>query len=178
MDLSKILTIAGKSGLFKVISQTSNGVIVESLTDGKKMPVFASHRSSSLEDISLFTLTEDKPLKEVLWEIYKKEDGKPAIDPKSDPAKLKSYFEEVVPDYDKDRVYTSHMKKVLTWYHILLENDLITEPETKEQEESKEKKEEEPQEREATSKPKEKTKPEEKKGKTQSGTSDKKTKKE
>ncbi len=120
MDLSKILTIAGKSGLYKVVSQTSNGVIVESLSDGKKMPVFASHRSSSLEDISLFTLSEDKPLKEVLWEIYKKEDGKPAIDPKSDPDKLKSYFEEVLPDYDKDRVYTSDKKKVLTWYHILL----------------------------------------------------------
>lgn len=126
MDLSNILTIAGKNGLYKVVTQAKNSIIVESLADGRKMPVFATDRSSSLEDISIFTREEDLPLKEVLLKIYEAEDGKPSMDPKSDPAALAARFEEILPEYDKDRVYHSDIKKVFSWYGILLEKELIT----------------------------------------------------
>lgn len=129
MDLSKIMTIAGKSGLFKVLSETRNGLLVESLTDGRKMNVFATDRSSLLEDISIFTLEGEKPLKEVLWTLYELEDGKPSIDPKEDPEGAKARFEEAVPEYDKERVYFSDIKKVFAWYGILLEKDMISKPE-------------------------------------------------
>ncbi len=135
MDLSKILAISGKSGLFKIISQTRGGLIVESLSDGKKMPVFAAHRSSVLDDISMFTYTEDVPLKKVLWSIYQKEDGKEiSIDIKSDENVLFDYFESVLPEFDRDRVYASDIKKVLAWYNQLLEHDMISEPEEDEEE--------------------------------------------
>lgn len=126
MDLSKILSISGKNGLYKVVSQSKNSIIVESLIDGKKIPVFATDRSSSLEDISVFTYGEDLPLKDILIRIYKQEDGKSAIDPKSGPDALKAYFETIVPEYDKERVYTSDMKKMLGWYNLLLEKELIS----------------------------------------------------
>jgi hypothetical protein len=130
MDLSKIMAISGKSGLFRIISQTKGGLIVESLSDGKKIPVFASDRSSVLEDISMFTYGEDVPLKNILWNIFQKEEGKQAsIDPKADGNKLREYFESVLQDHDKERVYTSDIKKVIGWYNQLLEHNLITEPE-------------------------------------------------
>lgn len=138
MDLSKIMAISGKSGLFKIASQSRGSIIVESLTDGKKFPVFATHRSSVLEDISMFTYTEDVPLKKVLWSIYQKEDGKEvSIDIKADGSVLKSYFESVLPDFDQERVYPSDIKKVLTWYNQLLAQDLISEPVEEESEEEK-----------------------------------------
>lgn len=134
MDLSKIMAISGKGGLFKIVSQTKGGLIVESLTDGKKMPVFATHRSSVLEDISMFTYTEDIPLKNVLWSIHQKEEGKKAsIDLKADGKELFDYFESVLPDFDRDRVYPSDVKKVLQWYNLLLEHELISEPLEEEQ---------------------------------------------
>lgn len=136
MDLSKIMAISGKSGLFKIVSQTRGGLIVESLSDGKKMPVFATHRSSVLEDISMFTYTEDVPLKNVLWSIHQKEEGKNAsLDLKADANQLHDYFESVLPDFDRERVYPSDIKKVLQWYNQLIEHDLISEPVEEEQEE-------------------------------------------
>ncbi len=133
MDLSKIIAISGKSGLFKIVSQTKGGLIVESLNDGKKLPVFATHKSSVLEDISMFTYSEDVPLKNVLWNIYQKEEGKPAtVDPKADGKKLRDYFESVLQDHDKERVYTSDIKKVIGWYNQLLEHDLISAPKEEE----------------------------------------------
>jgi hypothetical protein len=129
MDLSKVMAISGKSGLYKIVSQSRGSIIVESLTDGKKMPVFANHRSSVLEDISMFTYEEDVPLKKVLWTIYQKEDGKKvSIDLKNDKSPFREYFESVLPDYDKERVYPSDIKKVLSWYNILVDHDLISEP--------------------------------------------------
>lgn len=146
MDLSDILTISGKSGLYKVVSQTKTGLVAESLTDGKKIPVFLSDRSSALEDISIFTLTEDIPLKEVLLKIFEKEAGKPCIDPKEDPAKLKAYFETILPDYDQERVYLSDIKKVFAWYNLLLEKEMIKpdEPEAEGNAEEKPSEEEKP----------------------------------
>lgn len=143
MDLSNILTISGKSGLYKVVSQTKNGLVVESLADGKKIPVFLSDRSSALEDISMFTITEDVPLKEIFLKIFEKEEGKPCIDPKENAGKLKAYFETILPDYDQERVYISDIKKVFAWYNLLLEKDMITPEEAEEApEEGKESEEE------------------------------------
>ncbi len=134
MDLSKIMTISGKPGLFKVMAKTRNGIVVESLTDGKRFPVFATERSSTLEDIRIFTKEQEMPLKDVLWKMHEAYEGNPGTDPKSDPDTLKSAFEEILPDYDTQRVYVSDMKKVFTWYNILLEKKMITRPEESEEE--------------------------------------------
>ncbi len=120
--------------MFKVVSQGKNSLIVESLVDGRKLPVFATDRSSSLEDISIFTRGEDMPLQEVLYKIFEKEEGKPSIDPKETPAALTARFEEILPEYDKDRVYLSDIKKVFSWYALLLEKGLITKPSDEENE--------------------------------------------
>lgn len=129
MNLEEILTVSGKSGLFKRISETRNGLLVESLTDGRKMPVFATERSSVLEDIGIYTQDKEIPLKEVFWKIHEHTDGNPAPDPKSHPDDLKNVFAEILPEYDRDRVYVSDIKKVFTWYNILLEKGRITRPE-------------------------------------------------
>lgn len=133
MDLTKILTISGKGGLFKLVAQTKTGAIVESFADGKRFPVFANEKLNSLEEISIFTNDEDKPLKEVIEMIFKKENGGPANVDKENSQSLKAYMEEVLPDYDKDRVYVSDMKKLIVWYNILQAEGLleITEEEPK-----------------------------------------------
>ncbi|MFW5792748.1 MAG: DUF5606 domain-containing protein [Bacteroidota bacterium] len=162
MDLSIILAISGKSGLYKVITQTKTGVIVESIEDGKKIPVFANDRSSSLEDISVFTVEEDLPLKEVFKKIYEKEDGGKAIDHKANKNDLIKYFESVLPDYDKDRVYYSDMKKVIMWYNLLVDNKMMdfSEEEKEEKEkDSSDKAEGETKEKTSASKDKQKAKP-------------------
>jgi hypothetical protein len=140
MDLTKILTISGKSGLFNLVAQTKTGAIVESFTDKKRFPVFANEKMNSLEEISIFTTDEDKPLKEVLELMFKKENGGPASVDKENSAALKAYLEEVLPDYDKERVYVSDIKKLITWYMILHKEGLleISEPETTEEAEKTE----------------------------------------
>ncbi|MFU8842549.1 MAG: DUF5606 domain-containing protein [Bacteroidales bacterium] len=125
MDLSKILSISGKPGLYKVLAQTKNGAVVESIPDGKKFTAFSHQRISTLEEISIFAEGEDLPLKEVLKVIYKKLNGQPALSHKSDGAALKTFFEEAVPNYDKENVYVSDIKKVIHWYNILLEQNLL-----------------------------------------------------
>ena len=141
MDLSKILSISGKSGLFQVVSQLKNAVLVESLLDKKRFPAFAHEKISSLEEIAVFTATEDKPLKEILKAFYDKLEGKPALDAKSDNKLIQAFFLEVVPDYDSERVYISDIRKIISWYNLLLEHQLLDFTE-KEEEKSEEKKEE------------------------------------
>ena len=86
------------------------------------MPVHQNSRVSSLEEIAVFTHTEDKPLKEILVEVYTKNEGKPLSDPKKlTSEQIKATFEELVPDYDKDRVYVSDMKKLILWYNLLIQ---------------------------------------------------------
>lgn len=136
MDLRKIFTISGKSGLFKMISAQKTMMIVESLIDKKRMPAFARERMSSLAEISMFTEDADVSLKEVLVAIYKKENGGKAIDPKSDNEALKSYFAEVLPNYDRERVHVSDIKKLVSWYNLLLENNLVDDKEEEETEET------------------------------------------
>lgn len=125
MELSEILSIAGKPGLFKVVTQTKNGVIVESLLDGKRVTVFAHERISSLEEISIFSETEDVQLKDVFKIIFDQQDGKEAINHKSSGNELKTFFLEIMPDYDQDRVYISDIKKVIQWYNLLLKKDML-----------------------------------------------------
>ena len=126
MELSKILAISGKPGLYRMLSQTKSGFIVESLVDGKRFPVFAHERVSSLEEISIFTTgEEDLPLKDVLRKIYEKLEGKPAPDPASESQSVKSFFLEAIPDYDPERVYVSDMKKTIAWYNLLLEKEMM-----------------------------------------------------
>lgn len=123
--LKGLLAIAGQRGLFKMVSQAKNSIIVESLLDGKRMPAYATSRISALEDISIYTEDEDVKLFDVFKTIYEKEKGGMAISPKSSGNELKVYFEEILPLYDKDRVYVSDIKKVITWYNILIENKLF-----------------------------------------------------
>jgi hypothetical protein len=136
MDLSKILSIAGKNGLFKVITQGKNAVIVESLIDGKRFPAFGNEKISSLEEISVFTTGDDIPLKNVFKALFEKLEAQPTQHAKSDNATIKKFFLTMVPEYDQDRVYVSDMKKMLAWYNLLLENQLLDfteEPEAKDE---------------------------------------------
>jgi hypothetical protein len=132
MDLSKILSIAGKGGLFKVVSQAKSAVIVESLTDGKRFPAFSHDKMSSMEEISVYTTGEDMPLKDVFLSFFKKLEGKPTPDSKGDAKAIKSFFKEMVPEHDQDRVYVSDMKKIISWYNLLLDHQMINDaqPET------------------------------------------------
>jgi len=126
MSLKGIISISGQSGLFKVLTQTKSGFIVESLLDKRRMPVSSTHQISMLEDISIFTVTDDIPLKDVFKLIKAAEHDHPVIPAKSDGSKLKEYFKKILPDFDEERVYTSDIKKVISWYNSvkdLLEND-------------------------------------------------------
>ncbi len=129
MDLSKVLSITGKGGLFKLVSKAKTSFIVESFADGKRFPAFSSDGVAVLENISIFTNDGDVPLLKVFQSIYKKENGCKAPNILHDSEKLKTYFSEILPDYDRDRVYVSNMKKVLSWYNILLENNLVDDKE-------------------------------------------------
>ncbi len=135
MDLSKILAITGKPGLYKHIAQSKTGIVVESVLDNKRSSAFASDQISTLNDISIFTTDEDIKLEDVLKKIFDKEDGKVTISDKSGTSELKKYFEEVLPEYDKDRVYISDIKKVIKWYNILAENNILEFDEDKSSEE-------------------------------------------
>ncbi|MCL2683340.1 MAG: DUF5606 domain-containing protein [Bacteroidales bacterium] len=127
MNLSEYYSIPGKPGVFKMISQSKTGAVVESLIDGKRLPVFTSDKISSLEEISMFTTGEDIPLKTVFQNIFRKEDGKEAaVSPKADNKALEAWFSEVLPEWDKDRVYASDIKKVVAWYNLLVSKNLIS----------------------------------------------------
>lgn len=141
MNLKEILAISGYGGLFRFVSQGRNGVIVEGLTDKKRMNATSSMRVSALDDIAIFTSDKEVPLKEVFRIIFKKEDGKPCLDPKSSNDKLKAYFTEILPDYDQEKVYVSDMKKVFSWYNILLNDNMIDLEEDKEEEKAEAKEE-------------------------------------
>jgi len=126
MDLTKILSISGKPGLFLMVGDAKNKIIVESLLDGKRYPAFSHDKVSSLKEISIYTETDDMPLDDVFQNIFKEMDGKTIPNPKKMAANdLKALFEKAVPDYDKDSVYVSNMKSVFGWYNILVENNLI-----------------------------------------------------
>ncbi len=123
--LKGILAISGQPGLFKLVAEAKNRIIVESLLTGKRMPASTSAKISSLEDIAVYTTSSDLPLKEVLRKIFEHENGGQAISAKSSDNDLKRYFEQIVSDYDNDRVYISDIKKMILWYNILHEHKLL-----------------------------------------------------
>ena len=134
MDLSKIVSISGKPGLYVIKSQAIGRLIVESVIDGKCSPAFARDRMSSLEEISIFSTDEDRPLKDVFKMIHEKMGDKVDFDyKKAAPEQLREKFAFVMPDYDEEAVYPSDMKKVFAWYQMLMDKNLLdfTEEEAK-----------------------------------------------
>lgn len=126
MDLSKIVSISGRPGLYMIKSQAIGRIIVESLIDGKCTPAFANDRMSSLEEISIFSVDEDRPLKEVFKMINEKMGEKVDFDfKKASNDQLRAKFLDVMPDYDQDAVYPSDMKKVFAWYQMLMDKNLL-----------------------------------------------------
>jgi len=120
MGLEKILSVAGKPGLYKLITQTRSGFVAESLLDGKRVSVGLRSNVSVLSEIAIYTLDEELPLREVFLKIQEKENGgKTSVSHKDDKLKLEEYFFEVLPNYDEDRVYVSDIKKIIQWYNIL-----------------------------------------------------------
>lgn len=133
--LKTILSVSGKPGLFKLVSSGKNMVIVESLADNKKIPIYARDKVVSLGDISIYTDTDEVPLKEVLSSIKQKENGaKPSVQTGAKPEDLKKYFEEILPSFDRDRVYPTDIKKIISWYNILTDAGIDFEAEEKEEE--------------------------------------------
>ena len=136
-----ILAIAGKPGLYKLVSRGNNNLIVEAL-DGthKRMPAFATERITSLNDIAMFTETEDVPLMDVLENLKNLENGQKASinEKKASGEELRAYFSKVLPDWDQDRVQNSHIKKLITWYNILVEAGITDFKDSEEAETSKE----------------------------------------
>lgn len=125
MDLEGIIAIAGKPGLFRILSRSQKGLVVESILDGKKMPALATHKISALEDISMYTYDEDVPLKEILPRVKENFGGKPAEVNKLSKTELEDNFEKVLPDFDRDRVYPSDIKKLFSWYNLLLKHGML-----------------------------------------------------
>lgn len=124
MDLSNILSITGKGGLFKLVSRTPNSFIVESLEDGHRFPAFSHDGVATLDNIAIFTEDGEVSLQSVFQSIFKLENGAKKEMPKDNNA-MKTYFAEVLPEYDRDRVYVSNIKKVIAWYNILVNNNLV-----------------------------------------------------
>ena len=122
MELSEIATLSGKSGLFRVVKPTRTGVILESLDDKKtKLVAGTQHRVSVLEEISIYTTTKDgsTPLKDIFQKIAKEFDDDPGLDNNATSEELKSFIRHILPEYDEERVYTSDIKKLVSWYKIL-----------------------------------------------------------
>ena len=121
--LKDILSITGKPGLYKLVNRGNNMLIVESLLDGKRMPTYARDKIVSLGEISMYTMGEDIPLAEVLTKLGEKEGLQVAsVDPKkADNDQLRDFFGEVLPDFDRDRVYPSDIRKLIQWYNILIQ---------------------------------------------------------
>lgn len=140
MNLTGIIAVSGISGLSKVVAKTKNGIVCESLADKKRFPVQGSDKISALEDISVYTEEGEKPLKEIFATIKDTEAGKQiSVDLKGDSKKLREYFTKIVPNFDQERVYNSDIKKLLSWYNILLSADLLVEEVKENTTETKEK---------------------------------------
>ncbi len=133
--LSKILSVSGKPGLYRLISTGKNLNVVESLLNGKRLPLYITEKLIALSDISIYTDEKDVPLREVFKKMQEKENGnKTSVSTKASSKELFSYFEEILPDYDKERVYASDIKKIISWYNIVVENNIDLDEEAPESE--------------------------------------------
>jgi hypothetical protein len=140
MELSEIATVSGKGGLFKVISPTKSGVILESLDDAKtKLVTNANNRLSLLHEISIYTTTKEgtEPLEKILKKIHQEYGDDLGLDADADAAELRAFVKSVLPDYDEARVYVSDLKKLVKWYGIILQYapEVLVDQETKEEKE-------------------------------------------
>lgn len=129
MDLKGIISIAGKAGLYKVAANGRNNVIVQSLDNNKKFPVFATDKISALEDISIYTYDEDMPLTKVYDKLAELEDYKKSISHKATGVELRAKTEEFLPEFDEDRVFDGDLKKLFQWYNLLVDKAVIIKPE-------------------------------------------------
>lgn len=134
MDLKGIIAISGRPGLYKVIAQGKNNVIVESLINKKRFPAFASDRISALDDICIYTYDDEVPLGEVYSKLAEVEKFQKSVGHKEAMPKLREKLESFLPDYDRDRVYDNDVKKLFQWYNLLVDNDIINEESTKKEE--------------------------------------------
>ena len=161
MNLTGIISISGKSGLYKVVGQGKNTIIVEALETGKRFPTYASHKISALDDISVYTYEEDVPLKDVYQKLADLEDYKATISHKESAENLVKKLDEFLPDWDEDRVYMSDIKKLFQWYNLLVKNNRLK-PEEEEKPKADKKEKAEPKKKEtktAAKKPAAKAKP-------------------
>jgi hypothetical protein len=119
MLLKEIISVPGMNGLFKIIANNKNGFIVESLQDGKRTMISINQRIMTLSDISVYTKNGEVPLREVFKKASEISSNKTEVDLKGDQNKLREYFKKIVPDFDEERVYSSDIKKMLTWFDVL-----------------------------------------------------------
>lgn len=126
MNLEGILAIAGKPGLYKLVAQSKNGLIVESILDRRRFPVSKAGNISALKDIAIYTESEEVPLEEVFQKIADKEGYGPTIGHTEKSERLGEYLAEVLPDYDRSRVYNSDLKKLFQWYNLLQKEGLLS----------------------------------------------------
>ncbi len=133
IEFKDIAAVAGKGGLFKVLKPTKSGVILESLDENKvKLVATVHNKISVLDEISVYTYTSEgtTPLKDVFYTIYKEFGNDTGVDKKSSPEELKGFFKHVLPNYDQERVYVSDIKKLVTWYNVLVKQapELLKKP--------------------------------------------------
>ena len=133
MELKDFISVAGKSGLHTIVGKSKNNVIVESLKDKKRFPIFNTNKISGLSDISIYTYDEEILLSELFDRIQKKYKKEAAISHLESAEELKKVFEELVPNYDQEQVYSSDIKKVFQWYNILHNTDNLIKEESKEE---------------------------------------------
>ena len=125
MKLEGIINVSGKPGLFKIISRSNNTVIIESLTDQKRTAIYSHNQANLLDEIGIYTYNDTVPISDIFTEIAKKTSCGPSINHKSSKDELMSYFRDILPEYDEDRVYISDIKKVIQWYNIMQSVNLI-----------------------------------------------------
>lgn len=136
--LKGILAISGEPGLYKMVSQIKNGIIVESIENQKRIPTYATNKISSLEDIAIFTEEDEVPLKDIFLNIKAKSNGEQVLTGKVSNDQVKNLFKEILPTYDEERVYVSDMKKVFRWFNILAKENLLIEAEAETKPETEE----------------------------------------
>ena len=137
MKISDVLAISGKPGLFKILASSSKNLVVESMIDGKRSSIPGSLRVSSLSDITMYTLEEDVPLRDILKTMFDKNNGKPVLSHNSAPQEVKDFIDTVVNDLDHGRVYASDLRKLVQWYNLLISQKALPFDEEEEKQDDK-----------------------------------------